>query len=85
LEPRAFVAAAAIGIVIWNTPFLTLGYALRGSGHDPVSVGFWVAAVMIAVEAAIILGLRLYKRSIASPRLARPRAVAAPVLAEEVV
>uniref|UniRef100_Q07L01 Putative alkaline phosphatase protein n=1 Tax=Rhodopseudomonas palustris (strain BisA53) TaxID=316055 RepID=Q07L01_RHOP5 len=83
LEPRAFVAATAIGIVIWNTPFLTLGYALRGSSHDPVGVGFWVAAVMIATEAAIILGLRLYKRSIASPRLARPRAIAAPVPAEE--
>jgi membrane protein DedA with SNARE-associated domain len=84
LEPRAFVAATAIGTVIWNMPFLTLGYALRGSSHDPVGIGFWVAAVLIAVEAAIILGLRLYKRSIASPRLVRPRAVAAPVPAEEV-
>lgn len=84
LEPRAFVAATAIGTVIWNMPFLILGYALRGSSHDPVGIGFWVAAVLIAVEAAIILGLRLYKRSIASPRLARPRAVAAPVPAEEV-
>jgi len=83
LEPRAFVAAAAIGIVIWNMPFIALGYALRGSGHDPVSIGFWVAAGLIAVEAAIILGLRLYKRSIASRRPARPRAVAAPVPAEE--
>lgn len=83
LEPRAFVAATAIGTVIWNTPFLTLGYALRGSSHDPVDIGIWVAAVLIAVEAAIILGLRLTKRSIASPRLARPRAIAAPLNAEE--
>lgn len=83
LEPRTFVAATAIGIVIWNTPFLTLGYALRGSSHDPVAVGVWVATVMIAAEAAIILGLRLYKRSIAPPRLARPRAAAAPLSAEE--
>ena len=44
LEPRAFVAATAIGTVIWNMPFLTLGYALRGSGRDPVGIGFWVAA-----------------------------------------
>jgi alkaline phosphatase len=84
LEPRAFVVAAAIGTVIWNMPFLTLGYALRGSVHDPVGIGFWVAAVLVAVEAAIILGLRLYKRSIASPRLARPCAAPAPVLVEEV-
>jgi alkaline phosphatase len=83
LEPRAFVSAAAIGIVTWNAPFITLGFALRGSGHDPVGIGCWVAAVLIAVEAAIILGFHLYKRSIASPRLARPLAVAAPVNAEE--
>jgi alkaline phosphatase len=83
LQPRAFVAATAIGTVIYNTPFLTLGYALRGGGHDPVGVGFWVAAVLIAVEAAVILGLRLTKRSIASPCLARPRAVATPLNAEE--
>ncbi|MDQ2082936.1 DedA family protein [Xanthobacteraceae bacterium Astr-EGSB] len=83
LEPRIFIAAAAIGTLIWNTPFLTLGYALRGSGYDPVRIGFWVAAALIIVEAAIILGLRLHRRSIASPRLARPRALAAPGNAEE--
>ena len=70
MEPRAFVAATAIGTVIWNMPFLTLGYALRGSSHDPVGIGFWVAAILIAVEVAIILGLRLYKRPIASPSCA---------------
>jgi alkaline phosphatase len=83
LEPRVFIAAAAIGTVIWNTPFLALGYALRGSGYDPVRIGFWVAAALLIVEAAILLGLRLHGRSIAAPRLARPRAVAAPVNAEE--
>ncbi|WP_013503401.1 DedA family protein [Rhodopseudomonas palustris] len=83
LEPRAFIAAAAIGTILWNTPFLTLGYALRGSGYDPVSIGFWVVMAVITIEATIILGLRLYKRSIASPRLARPRAVAAPLNAED--
>jgi alkaline phosphatase len=70
LEPRGFVAATAIGTVIWNMPFLGLGYVLRGSGHDPVSTGFWVAAILISVEVAIILGLRLYKRPIAPPRRA---------------
>jgi alkaline phosphatase len=83
LEPRIFIAATAIGTVIWNTPFLTMGYVLRGSGYDPVRIGFWVAAALIIVEAAISLGLRLHRRSIASPRLARPRAVAASVNAEE--
>jgi alkaline phosphatase len=78
LEPRAFVAATAIGTVIWNMPFLSLGYALRDSGQDPVSIGFWVVAILVAVEVAIILGLRFYKRATARPRLASPRAIACP-------
>ena len=63
LEPRAFVMATAIGTVIWNMPFLSLGYALRGSGHDPISFGFWVVVVLIAVEVVLFLGFRFYKRS----------------------
>jgi len=75
LEPRAFVAATAIGTLIWNMPFLSLGYALRGSGHDPVSIGFWVVAILITVEVAIVLGIRLYRRAMAPPCLAPPRAM----------
>jgi len=84
LEPRAFIAATAIGTVIWNMPFLSLGYALRGSGQDPVSIGFWVVASLIAVEIAIILGLRVYKRAVARPRRTPPRAIAAPKPVEEI-
>ncbi|GAA0001814.1 hypothetical protein BRDID11002_18150 [Bradyrhizobium diazoefficiens] len=80
LEPRAFVTATAIGTVIWNMPFLSLGYVLRDSGQDPVSIGFWVVAILVAVEVAIILGLRLYTHAIARPRLASSRAIAAPRL-----
>jgi membrane protein DedA with SNARE-associated domain len=70
LEPRAFVAATSLGTLIWNMPFLTLGYALRGSGHDPVSIGFWVAVVLIAVECTVLLGFRFYKKSVARSRRA---------------
>ena len=83
LEPRAFVAATAIGTVIWNMPFLSLGYALRGSGYDPVSIGFWVVAILITVEVAIVLGIRVYRRSIAPHRLAPPRAVPSRLPVEE--
>ncbi|AUC94145.1 DedA family protein [Bradyrhizobium sp. SK17] len=83
LEPRAFVMATAIGTVIWNMPFLSLGYALRGSGHDPVSLGFWVVVALIAVEVALFLGFRLYKRSLAPRHLAQPRALPARVPLEE--
>ena len=83
LEPRAFVMATAIGTVIWNMPFLSLGYALSGSGHDPVSLGFWVVVALVAVEVALFLGFRLYKRSLAPRRFAEPRALASRVPAEE--
>lgn len=62
----AFIAAAAMGILLWNAPFLTLGYALRGVGRDPAQVGFWVSVILVAMEATILLGYRLLSR--------RPRA-----------
>ena len=67
LEPRAFLAATSLGTLIWNMPFLSLGYVLRGSGRDPVSVGFWIAAALITVEFAILLGFRLCARSTRRP------------------
>jgi alkaline phosphatase len=66
LEPRAFLAATSLGTLIWNMPFLSLGYALRGSDRDPVSIGFWVAIALIAAEFAILLGLRFFNRSVPS-------------------
>lgn len=59
LRPIAFVFAASFGILLWNTPFLTLGYVLRGGGFDPVNGGFWVSVGLIGIEMAIVLGIRL--------------------------
>ena len=39
---------------------------------------FVLGLILIAVEVAIILGLRSYKRTSARPHLASPRAIAAP-------
>lgn len=63
LEPRTFITATSLGTLIWNMPFLSLGYALRGSGHDPVGVGFWVAIALVAAEFAILLGRKLIPHS----------------------
>lgn len=62
LELKAFLTATSLGTLIWNMPFLSLGYALRSNGQDAMQVGFWVAAGLIASEAAILLVLRLRKR-----------------------
>jgi len=67
IQPIVFVGAAAIGILLWNAPFLTLGYLLRGSGHDPVTVGFWVSAALVGTEMTILLGYRLRGRIIRRP------------------
>ncbi|GIQ79345.1 DedA family protein [Bradyrhizobium sp. RD5-C2] len=83
LEPRAFVMATAIGTLIWNMPFLTLGYVLRGSGQDPISLGFWVVVILIAVEVALFLGFRFYKRSLAPRPLAKPLALPSRLPVEE--
>lgn len=60
LQPVSFTVAAAIGILLWNTPFLVLGHLLRGGGRDPIDVGFWVSIVLIGAEMAIAFGIRRY-------------------------
>ncbi|QND54810.1 DedA family protein (plasmid) [Phyllobacterium sp. 628] len=62
LDPRAFTIAIVIGTLVWNTPFLCLGYALRGSPYNPVHVGFWASIALFIVEASIILGFSLRKK-----------------------
>ncbi|QPC91332.1 DedA family protein [Mesorhizobium sp. INR15] len=61
LQLRIFLTATLLGCFMWNGPFLCLGYALRGSGSDPVQVGFWAAIVLIAAEGTILLTVRVRK------------------------
>lgn len=75
LELKAFLAATSLGTLIWNMPFLSLGYALRSSGQDAVQVGFWVAAGLIASEVAILLALRFRKRLVARASIASDTAI----------
>lgn len=68
LEPLTFVAATAIGTLIWNVPFLCLGYLLRNSGHDAAQVGFWTAIVLIAAETLIFMTVRMCRSRAAHRR-----------------
>jgi len=72
LELLAFTVATALGALIWNMPFLSLGYMLRNSGHDVAEVGFWTAIALIAAETLILLVVRLCRA-----RLSHRRAFAA--------
>ncbi|WP_024881927.1 MULTISPECIES: DedA family protein [unclassified Methylosinus] len=58
LQAAPFVAATALGILMWNTPFLVLGFLLRGTGHDPAHVGFWSSIILVALEIAIFSSVR---------------------------
>lgn len=68
LDPRVFLAATALGSLAWNAPFASLGYCLRDSGHDPVSLGLGVAAVLVASEFAILWAVRFAMRFFADAR-----------------
>lgn len=53
-EWRAFLVATTLGTLIWNTPFLYLGFTLRGSGFDPLRLGLAVCALLIVAESALL-------------------------------
>ncbi|MBS0251794.1 MAG: hypothetical protein JSR78_12110 [Proteobacteria bacterium] len=54
----ALIPRTALGILVWNTPFLMLGFLLRVTGHDPAYVGFWTSIVLVALEVAVAFGVR---------------------------
>lgn len=53
-----FATATLLGAMIWNSAFLLIGYAMRGSDHNPVSVGFRIIAIVVVVEVTFFLALR---------------------------
>lgn len=63
LDPKIFLVATSLGCLLWNAPFLYLGYALRGSGHDPLQTGFWASIALLCIEGMILLALRLRSRA----------------------
>ncbi len=72
LRPASFATAAGAGILVWNTPFLVLGHALRETGSDPLDLGFRVSIALVAAEIGLIAAAKLLPRR----RLAAPDAAA---------
>lgn len=58
VQSGLFAVAAGLGIVLWNTSFLALGYLLRGSGYDPLHVGFWMPVGLLIAELSLVLLVR---------------------------
>lgn len=53
-----FAVATLLGAMIWNSSFLLIGYLMRGTDHNPVSIGFRIIAIVVLVEATFFLALR---------------------------
>lgn len=62
LEPWYFTLAALLGCLLWNAPFLILGFALHGGGHDPIALGLAVAVTLISTEFAVLWIARRMRR-----------------------
>jgi membrane protein DedA with SNARE-associated domain len=58
LPVLAFASATLLGATIWNSAFLVIGYLMRGTDHNPVSIGFRIIAIVVLVEATFFLVLR---------------------------
>lgn len=58
LNPKTFLAATSLGCLLWNAPFLYLGYVLRGGERDPIQTGFWASIILLLIEGAILLTVR---------------------------
>ncbi|QND54793.1 DedA family protein (plasmid) [Phyllobacterium sp. 628] len=62
LDFLPFSAATLLGSLLWNAPFLFLGYLLRTSRYDPYEAGFWAAVCLLGLETVIVAVATIYRR-----------------------
>lgn len=62
LDFKIFSVATLLGSMLWNAPFLCLGYVLRTSEYDPFRAAFWAAIGLVGVETSIIAIVAIYRR-----------------------
>jgi alkaline phosphatase len=53
-----FTLAVLLGNLAWDAALLGIGYALRGSGGDPLKVGLAVVGALLLAEMLVVLALR---------------------------
>lgn len=62
LATGSFVPAALLGILLWNIPFVTLGFVLRNSGHAPADIGLVTSVILIATEIFVFVLIPAVRR-----------------------
>jgi alkaline phosphatase len=63
LPAASFLAAATLGILVWNLPFLLLGFLLKGTSHSLFYVGLRASIALVAAEFLIVGLVGLVRRS----------------------
>lgn len=63
-----FLVASSLGTVVWNAPLIAIGYLLRGTGWDATTIGITVVAVIVVIEATMVMAVAWHRRR-------RPRVV----------
>lgn len=58
-----FLTAASLGILVWNLPFLLLGFLLKGTSHSLFYVGLRASIALVAAEFAIVALVRMIRRA----------------------
>ncbi len=59
LPIATFGVATFIGTILWNAPLITIGWWVRDMGYDRISVGLVVVAVIVVIEALVLVAARL--------------------------
>ena len=73
LKPTRFLAASAVGCLVWNGLLLGLGFALAETGLPTLQVGIAAVLGLLAIEAvAGLVAARRHRPALTSPRTATP-------------
>lgn len=63
LPAISFLTAAALGILVWNLPFLLLGFVLKGTSHSLFYVGLRASIALVAAEFLIVGLIGMIRRA----------------------
>lgn len=63
LPAISFLTAATLGILVWNLPFLLLGFVLKGTSRSLFDVGLRASIVLVAAEFLIFALAGIIRRS----------------------
>jgi membrane protein DedA with SNARE-associated domain len=61
LDLMSFIPATGLGILVWNTPLISVGYMMRDAQLHLLSLGLRVIVVLLLAEIAIVLSVHGFR------------------------